>query len=308
MKRLMSHDYAIFGLRLRSTLELPELAAVPERGEPDILIEHGKIHDRPGAPGLVSAEGGLLLTVADVGRFLVSEGRCIRVEAADGVDPRNVRLFLLGSAFGVLLHQRGLLPLHANAVEIGGRAFAFMGPSGAGKSTLAAWFHDCGHPVLADDVCVVRIDGRHGAMAYPGLPRLRLWLDAIEISGRVASDFARSYGGAFSQLDKFDVPIDHAAMSQSPIPIGAIYVLATGARFKLTRLTGVEAVEAIFENTYRGGYLETTGTHSDHWFTAAALAQRTPVFRLQRSMELGRFSEEGNAILAHSAALARDKD
>ena len=59
---------------------------------------------------------------------------------------------------GAALHQRGILPLHANAVEIDHRAVAFMGASGAGKSTLAAWFHDQGYPILADDVCVIRAD------------------------------------------------------------------------------------------------------------------------------------------------------
>ena len=82
----------------------------------------------------------------------------IVAEPRQGVPDSNVRLFLLGSAMGALLHQRGLLPLHTNAVEVGGRAFAFMGKSGAGKSTLAAWFHDRGFRIVADDVCVVGFD------------------------------------------------------------------------------------------------------------------------------------------------------
>ena len=45
---------------------------------------------------------------------------------APGASSRNVRVFLLGSAFGALLHQRGLLPLHANAVEVDGRAVATL--------------------------------------------------------------------------------------------------------------------------------------------------------------------------------------
>ena len=82
----------------------------------------------------------------------------LRKLSADNVPDANIRLYLLGSAMGVLLHQRGLLPLHANAVEIDGKAFAFMGASGSGKSTLAAWFHDHGYRIIADDVCAVRFE------------------------------------------------------------------------------------------------------------------------------------------------------
>src|SRR5215213_168075 len=153
-------DYTVFGLRVRSALELPELFQAKGEGEPDVRIETGSIDAPESAPGLSARDGGLLLTVADAGRFLISQGRTIRVEALNGVDPRNVRLFLLGSAFGALLHQRGLLPLHANAIEVDGTAVAFMGASGAGKSTLAAWFHDRGYRIIADDVCVVRFDDR----------------------------------------------------------------------------------------------------------------------------------------------------
>ena len=79
----------------------------------------------------------------------------------------------------MILHQRSLLPLHANAMVVEGRAIGFMGHPGAGKSTLAAWFHDRGFDVLADDVCVVTPgpDGR--PLAHPGIPRLRLWREAL---------------------------------------------------------------------------------------------------------------------------------
>jgi len=41
-----------------------------------------------------------MLTVPDVGRYLIQEGRDISIEVEPGVPERNVRLYLLGSAMG----------------------------------------------------------------------------------------------------------------------------------------------------------------------------------------------------------------
>lgn len=296
-----SCDYSVFGLRVRSSLALPELFPAKGRGDADVFIERGSIDESEAPPGLSVASGGLLLTIPEVARFLISDGRSIRAEPLDGVDPRNVRLFLLGSAFGVLLHQRGLLPLHANAIEVDGKAVAFMGASGAGKSTLAALFHDRGFRVLADDVCVVSFDAQGNARACPGLPRLRLWRDALEMTGRAAEGLSRSYAGASSQLDKFDVPISRTSMQHAGIPISAIYLLDEGSDFSVSRLTGIEAAQAIFENTYRGAYVAAASTHQDHWRSAVALVRSVPVFRVRRSMDVAKIVVEADSVLAHIA-------
>jgi hypothetical protein len=246
-------------------------------------------------------DAGLLLTIPDAGRYLVSEGRTIRVEPLSGIDARNIRLFLLGSAFGLLLHQRGLLPLHANAVEIEGRAVVFMGASGAGKSTMAAWFHDNGYKVLADDVCVVRFDEEGRALACPGLPRLRLWPDAILFTGRKAADFNRSYVGAVDEeFEKFDVPIRVAESSGAQMPLAAIYLLERGDEFAIEQLSGMSAAEPIFANTYRGSYLPAAGSQSAHWHSASRLAQTTPVFRAEREWSLDRLADQCESLIAHA--------
>ena len=167
--------YRLFGLHLCSALDLPELCSDTLGGDPDV-------HIRMTRSDVTDSEASLVID--GIARFAVRNGNEIIVSPEPGVPERNVRLYLLGSAMGILLHQRGLLPLHANAIEIDGKAVAFMGPSGSGKSTLAAWFHDQGYCVIADDVLVVRFDQEGQAQACAGLPRLRLWKDVLEATGR----------------------------------------------------------------------------------------------------------------------------
>lgn len=301
-------DYSVFGLRVRSHVALPELFPATGAEAPDVTIELGPI------PNVTQSEddcldhvhGALVLTIPEVGRYKIEAGNRITVECEPGVPERNVRLFLLGSAFGVLLHQRGLLPLHANAIEIDGQAVAFMGPSGAGKSTLAAWFHDQGFSIIADDVCVVGFDGEGRPHAMPGLPRLRLWAEALELMGRDPQQFARSF--LSDDREKFDVPIDAASAAQFKRSIAAIYVLDRGDEFSVDQMRGIEAAEEIFANTYRGGYLSRTNGQKEHWESAMRLVHGTPVFRAVRQWDLAAFDEQCSRLLHHARETPRMRE
>ncbi len=295
-------SYSVFGLVIASEIGLAELEPADPGATPDAVVRHGAVALPEANPGYSAAEEGTLLTVPKVGRYLISGGREILVDPAHGASERNVRLFLLGSAFGALLHQRGLLPLHANAIEIEGRAFAFCGHSGAGKSTVAAWFHDRGHRILADDVCVIGFDEVGGALAFPGIPRLRLWREALEASGREADAFTRS----FDDLDKYDVPTGREAAS-APLPLGAIYLLRKAeegaAPAEITRLIGVDAVETLVSNTYRGAYLRTIGRTGEHLAACLRVARAVPVFRAERAWGFDLFEAQASRLEAHARTL-----
>src|SRR5689334_10832799 len=105
-------EYNVFGLQVRSEIPLPGLLPGAS-GEPgDVTVRVGRISEDQRRPGLYRTGGALLLVVPDVARFLIAEGREITVEPAADAPESNVRLYLMGSAFGALIHQRGLLPLH----------------------------------------------------------------------------------------------------------------------------------------------------------------------------------------------------
>lgn len=280
-------DYRLFGLAVRSELAIPELPVAETPGEPEVFIRSGK------------SNAGARIAVDGIAEFVVAGGRDIWVSAAPGVSPRNVRLYLLGSAMGLLLHQRGLLPLHANAVELDGKAIAFMGPSGSGKSTLAAWFHDRGHVVVADDVCVVRFAEGNRPFVFPGLPRLRLWKEALEATGRQAAHFKRSYAGD-EEWDKFDVPLDRTSSPESLTALVAIYLLDAGDESRIEPLKGIAAAEALFANTYRGRFVAESGEPKLHWEGCVRLVQSTPIFRAVRRWGLDSLDQESGRLLEHA--------
>ena len=97
----------------------------------------------PGGQGVLyqSAPRQFLLKISRVARYLVSDGNEIIVDPEPDADLSAIRLFLFGSAFGALLHQRGILPLHGSAIVTSRGAVVFAGVSGSGKSALACAFH-----------------------------------------------------------------------------------------------------------------------------------------------------------------------
>lgn len=298
-QNLPCSQYEVFGLHLRSELPLVELpSAVFDTADVDIRL--GSVESgEPGQVGYAPTTGGTLLTVPEVGRYRITGGREIVVDPLPSASPRNVRLFLLGSALGAILHQRGILPLHANAIDFGGRAVAFSGHSGAGKSTIAAWFHDRGHVVLSDDVCVTAFNEAGRVIAHPGIPRLRLWREALDASGRTADGLGRS----FDNLDKYDVPTDNSSLRR-PLPLDRVYVLRKApegaAEARIRRLTGVEAVEALVANTYRGAFLKMIGRTGEHLNACLRVARSVPVFVAERKWGFDSFDEQARLLEEHA--------
>jgi hypothetical protein len=126
------------------------------------------------------ARGDLRLTVEGIGRFRITDGvRIAWHRQHSGVSDQDIRTFLLGSAVGALLIQRGMLVLHGNALEKDGQAIVCLGHSGAGKSTLAYALMQQGWRLLADDLVAVNGEG----MVLPGIPRIKLWHDAAKAFG-----------------------------------------------------------------------------------------------------------------------------
>lgn len=297
-------DVLLYGLRIRSALDWLDLPCVESEGIADV-----EIAARPLSPGLPSGEGvhaidgGTLFNVDGVARFSISGGNRIDVERAPGAPWANVRLYLFGTALGILLQQRGLLPLHANAVVIDGRAAAFTGESGSGKSTLAAWFHGNGHAVLADDICVIDDEAEGKAAVRPGLPRVRLWKEAIRAFGKTESAYPLSFAGD-PAWEKYDVPID-CERPRHPAPLVAIYLLDRGETFAIEALTGLDSAECLFANTYRGELIDGSKAARAHFSACLSLASHVPMFRLRRPWGLERLDEDGSRLVRHVRALAK---
>lgn len=299
---MMAHAYRVFGLTLRSQIALPELPSASPDTVADVTIRWGPVPavDATNHPdGLSVSDAGTTVSIPSVARFQVSEGARIRIDPDPAADEATIRLFLMGTAMGVVFCQRKMFPLHANAIVFDDRAVAFAGPSQSGKSTLAAAFLDRGHAILSDDICVIDQGGDGNLLAQPGIPRVRLWADAVKRSGRDASLLTRVRNG----MDKFVLPT-RAAQPDCALPLSAIFVLGPdGQDVRAKPLEGFSAIEALAANTYRAGFLPLVGDTSAHFATCLTIAQHVPLFELQRPWDGNRIDETAERIVEQLAGI-----
>lgn len=252
------YDYALSSLHIRSEIALPELPPWrDDRQEPDVTIGFGPVPATVADPKLVTTvlqiggDGTARFHLKDVATYFIEGGRRVTIAADMPRDAPDIRLFLLGTVYGILCHQRGLLPIHAAGIEVDGRAVLLAGPSGVGKSTLATAFWQRGFRLLSDDITpLVVADG--GLSALPGFRRLRLWRDSIDQFDWSDDDLEPCR----AELEKFSRPI-LSGFATDPIVPSALFHLQRHAQSaggaKLRALHGTEATHWLGQNIYRSG-------------------------------------------------------
>ena len=134
-----------FGLRISSEIPLPELPlSVPcgrtRRARTSSLrrafrTDYGDELKRAGS-NFARIDNRFLFLIPETAFYCIEDGRKITVSPLAGADPEKVRVYLLGTCMGALLMIRNTLPLHGSAVEIDGKAYAFLGDREPGNRRL----------------------------------------------------------------------------------------------------------------------------------------------------------------------------
>ena len=131
-----SSDRLLCGWRVRSAIPLPELPAwTGDDREADIRIELGTVAEAAADWKTFSPPDGVRLGIPRVASYWVEGGRRVIVEPRLPVEAPALRLFLLGTVLAILCYQRGLVPLHASAVEVPGGALLVSGRSISAPTT-----------------------------------------------------------------------------------------------------------------------------------------------------------------------------
>jgi hypothetical protein len=241
-----------------------------------------------------------LLRIPNIARFLLEDGRSIAFEADEAAEPRDVAVFLSGSVFGILLHQRNQIVLHSSAVLVGGKAVLFCGVSGAGKSTLAAALGERGYPLIADDQCAIDIGDDGVPRIQADGRQLRLWersIVGLGLEGRRGESMR-------NRLRKFYV--DPAGANATRVTVGAIYALAAVHEPEqpgIDRPNVVDATRLLMSNAYRPMLVRRLGQQDVYFQGGTTIAAAAGIFRFKRAWGFDRVDDTVAMLEAHWASI-----
>lgn len=282
---LPPHRHRVYGLTVATWIPFPELDSAPADAPVDAVFRLGEVPSelssvRFSGACFHAAPGRLLAWIGGVARYLAADGREIVVQSEAGAIESDLRALLLCSPMGGLLHQRGLLPLHASVIATPRGAVAFMGNSGRGKSTLAAHFRQRGFKVLADDIAVVTFDAAGRPLVQPGLPQFKLWPHSVTELGELTDALPRLRPTMEKRTLEFT-----DSFCREPMPLHRVYALEADNQSPGIRLEPqpvLDRVRLLLEHTYRAQYLPGLGLQKEHFKSLSRVAAAVPVIRSRR--------------------------
>lgn len=290
-----------FGVELELSFPMPVLPATRgERGTAGCLLELADPdqietdwpHEEAELRGLMS-EGearfeihehglaGYLINSSRYGRFRISpDGSHVRCAPTDPSDWYWWGL-LIGQVLPLVAALHGLEVLHASAVTLGDRAYAFSGVPGAGKSTLAINLALDGAELLSDDVIALRPSGGQ-VIAEPGSALVNLREDQ---AGRLANLGKNSLGKVVGKSNKVHLRVNQLA---APSPLAVLYLLApagNGCPTTFTRMDPVDPRELLTATFIP--YVSFASRVITQLEIAALIERSVPVFKVEIDRSAG---------------------
>ena len=276
-------SHTVHGLQIDSEVLLPGLLP-GSRQDPDVRIRYGSVPTALPNPASQSSwfqalPDTMLLNIKGVARFLIVKGKEIIIEPYANCQDDVLRLYLMGSAFGALLIQRGILAMHASAIKTARGAVLFVGEAGHGKSTLMAAMVQRGYAMLTDDVTAISIESLPDFWAYSSFPRLRLCADAAIRLNHSLDELTRVRAW---DADKYVVPVTN--FHPDPVPVHAIYDLRVHSAPTITvePVNTKERFAIVAKNTYRYTFLDGLGQRGKHFRATTQLAKAAEIYSLTR--------------------------
>jgi hypothetical protein len=240
------------------------------RVEPGIERPLLDVRFGPGGGRVVADRERAVVCLPGVAAVGIQDGGRVVVDAEDGVDQAVIDAWLDGLVAALLLAQRGRFALHANLVEVGGRAVAIAGARGAGKTTTSLLLAQRGGRVLGDDVLPLAADGNCVTHRTTGR--------ALRLDRQTAAELALD-----ATADVHGGKLHFRRSAADPGPLDVVVVLAGAGveTVEMRRLAGAGAVEAILVNAYRARILRRAWA-AELFEWAGEVAARVPVHLVER--------------------------
>lgn len=191
------------------------------------------------------------LNVEGVADFYACDGKSIFINPVEGYDRNALELYLNGSVYGAILHQRMVLPMHGSCFKFKGIGVMICGESGAGKSSVTVSFSLQGAGFLTDDVTPILFeDGKPYIWAMSD--RIKLWADSLDQLRKEKNDLVQIE----PETEKYYFPMD--SDKGKLFPLNQIFLLEVYDQPEVLfqEINGLDKFTALRNEIYRWEYLE----------------------------------------------------
>ncbi len=273
--------YSAYGVLIQSDCPLPGFSE-SSRDTPDISILRNlplpASHQKPSSISLFQSDNGLCVHWPGVASYTICEGRRVIITPTENGRANLEQQPLYGIVLAAILQQRGLLILHGSSVEINGRGLLIIGQKGYGKSTITASLLTRGHGFLTDDVTALKIHKLQPTQILPGIPRLKLWPDAVRVLGFKPEAFPL----VAPTIQKHVLCYSEQFRNETT-PLQTIVMLKYGNTTKLTTLSEKEKSLCLLGNQYFSRYHHAFNKESHHiiFQQCTDLARQCDIVQLQ---------------------------
>ena len=256
----MAHKYKIYGLVVESPVSLGGAVPAEAGEETDVAVRFENIEtSADGNESLyktrnerrswrMAYDARRMSFNCPAGFFKITDGSEIIIDPYGDADGEQLKMFLMGSAMGAALVQRGRIPLHGGAVAGKDGAVIISGAQGAGKSTMTSAFVENGFKYLSDDVSPVEITGGE-ASVIPAYPQRKLAGDMLATFGRAPEDLII----IDKKRNKYAVR-DPANWRAEPLELSTLIELSPApveSKVEAERIIGADKLKFVTRNLYR---------------------------------------------------------
>lgn len=190
------------------------------------------------------------MTVKNVGSFYACNGKRIDYKVHEKADDASLELYMNGSVYGAILHQRRILPLHGSSFIFDDSGVMFCGDSGAGKSSLTTSFCLNGAKFLTDDVTPILFENEKPYI-WPKTGKIKLWDDSLEQLKKKKNNLTKIR----PEDEKYYLPIKPNQSHAFPLNHILILQVTDGKEVSFEKVQKVEAFSYLHQEIYRREYL-----------------------------------------------------
>jgi hypothetical protein len=191
------------------------------------------------------------MNVEGVASFYASRGNYVSMVVDPKATNANIELYLNGSVYGAILHQRKIMPMHGSCFVFNNKGIMLCGESGAGKSSLTASFVLDRNEFLTDDVTPILFSNGK-PLIWTMSDRIKLWEDSLIQLNENKEKLVR----IDPETEKFYYPLK--SYKDSTFILNHIFLIEIHDKSDILfqEIKGAEKVTALRNEIYRLEYLQ----------------------------------------------------